>query len=346
MFIYLGGFIYTVLQVFIWKNMFFVSQLLSDTSQGEFDDREILHLQEKASRLLLRGYKNCWAILKINGFSCSNFFFSNSECSVSDGSVPVSSEGLGCSDFSSPISIDEPVKQPLIPSLFKNTTGRGRVWTRIPFVIYRQILFCVLLCFKLCVNIYSKGQLRLSSWCVLPKICHAFFGASYLSRGRHIVPVAFKEENGTSQREAPVCASLQSSCIWLAVHEVKLSLHQWTSLQGWNQTVCYIIHILCTNLQNNINLLFRNSRVPNPLNSHKEILIHTSLMPSQKPLRPRGSVPQLQALCYSPPSMFLVQSLSCRALPMFLPTCIFSVTSCHVPSSHLMPKCTRAFHKG
>ncbi|XP_063343706.1 proline and serine-rich protein 3 isoform X2 [Pelmatolapia mariae] len=75
------------------------NSLLHDMSQGEFDDREILHLQEKASRLLLRG-----------------------ECSVSDGSVPVSSEGLGCSDFSSPISIDEPVKQPLIPSLFKNTT--------------------------------------------------------------------------------------------------------------------------------------------------------------------------------------------------------------------------------
>lgn len=78
------------------------NSLLSDTSQGEFDDREILHLQEKASRLLLRG-----------------------ECSVSDGSVPVSSEGLGCSDFSSPISIDEPVKQPLIPSLFKNTTAKA-----------------------------------------------------------------------------------------------------------------------------------------------------------------------------------------------------------------------------
>lgn len=73
--------------------------ILSDTSQSEFDDTEILHLQEKASRLLLRG-----------------------ECPLSDGSVPVSSEGLGCSDFSSPVTVDEPVRQPLIPSLITSTT--------------------------------------------------------------------------------------------------------------------------------------------------------------------------------------------------------------------------------
>uniref|UniRef100_A0A3Q1GK08 Proline and serine rich 3 n=1 Tax=Acanthochromis polyacanthus TaxID=80966 RepID=A0A3Q1GK08_9TELE len=74
--------------------------ILSDTSQSEFDDTEILQLQEKASRLLLRG-----------------------ECPLGDGSVPVSSEGLGCSDFSSPVSVDEPVQQPLIPSLIASTTG-------------------------------------------------------------------------------------------------------------------------------------------------------------------------------------------------------------------------------
>ncbi|XP_067366138.1 proline and serine-rich protein 3 isoform X2 [Channa argus] len=68
----------------------------SDTTQGEFDDTEILHLQERASRLLLRG-----------------------NCTLSDGSVPVSSEGLGCSDFSSPVSVDEPVRKPVIPSLTK-----------------------------------------------------------------------------------------------------------------------------------------------------------------------------------------------------------------------------------
>uniref|UniRef100_A0A3P8T8G3 Proline and serine rich 3 n=1 Tax=Amphiprion percula TaxID=161767 RepID=A0A3P8T8G3_AMPPE len=76
--------------------------ILSDTFQSDFDDTEILHLQEKASRLLLRG-----------------------ECPLSDGSVPVSSEGLGCSDFSSPISIDEPVRQPLIPSLISSTTVKA-----------------------------------------------------------------------------------------------------------------------------------------------------------------------------------------------------------------------------
>ncbi|XP_059194507.1 proline and serine-rich protein 3 [Centropristis striata] len=72
--------------------------IVSDTSQGEFDDSEIFHLQEKANRLLLRG-----------------------ECIESDGSVPVSSEGLGCSDFSSPVSVDEPVQRTFIPSFIKST---------------------------------------------------------------------------------------------------------------------------------------------------------------------------------------------------------------------------------
>ncbi|XP_040899751.1 proline and serine-rich protein 3 isoform X2 [Toxotes jaculatrix] len=76
--------------------------ILSDTSQGEFDDTEILHLQERASRLLLRG-----------------------ECTLSDGSIPVSSAGLGSSDFSSPVSVDEPVRRPLIPSLVKSTSAKA-----------------------------------------------------------------------------------------------------------------------------------------------------------------------------------------------------------------------------
>ncbi|XP_017281919.1 proline and serine-rich protein 3 isoform X2 [Kryptolebias marmoratus] len=67
--------------------------VVSDTSQGEFDDTEILPLQERASSLLLRG----------------------------DGSIPVSSDGLGCSDFSSPVTVDEPVRQPLIPIMIKPT---------------------------------------------------------------------------------------------------------------------------------------------------------------------------------------------------------------------------------
>uniref|UniRef100_UPI003AAD0C3C proline and serine-rich protein 3 isoform X1 n=1 Tax=Centroberyx gerrardi TaxID=166262 RepID=UPI003AAD0C3C len=68
--------------------------VLSDTSHGDLDDTEILQLQERASRLLQK----------------------------SDGSIPISSEGLGCSDFSSPISVDEPVRRPLIPSLMESAT--------------------------------------------------------------------------------------------------------------------------------------------------------------------------------------------------------------------------------
>lgn len=39
-------------------SVLFVSQIMSDTSLGEFDDTEILHLQEEASRLLQRGYED------------------------------------------------------------------------------------------------------------------------------------------------------------------------------------------------------------------------------------------------------------------------------------------------
>ncbi|XP_054903953.1 proline and serine-rich protein 3 [Poeciliopsis prolifica] len=69
----------------------------SDGSQGEYDYTELINLQERASRLLLRG-----------------------ECSPGDGSIAVSPDGLGCSNFSPPISVDEPVRHPLIPSLMKS----------------------------------------------------------------------------------------------------------------------------------------------------------------------------------------------------------------------------------
>lgn len=76
--------------------------VLSETSQGEFDDFEILHLQERANRLLLRD-----------------------ECTLNDGSIHVSSEGLGCSDFSSPASVDEPLQTPLIPIITKSSTVKA-----------------------------------------------------------------------------------------------------------------------------------------------------------------------------------------------------------------------------
>ncbi|XP_014011907.1 proline and serine-rich protein 3 isoform X4 [Salmo salar] len=65
---------------------------LSDSSHGDLGDSEILHLQEKASRLLHR-----------------------------------SSEGLGCSNFSSPVSIDEPVRRPIVTSLIDSTTVVGNL---------------------------------------------------------------------------------------------------------------------------------------------------------------------------------------------------------------------------
>ncbi|XP_051535095.1 proline and serine-rich protein 3 isoform X2 [Myxocyprinus asiaticus] len=71
---------------------------LSELSHCDTEEPEILQLQERASHLLQR-----------------------SEHSLSSGSVPVSSEGLGCSDFSSPVSTDEPVCRPVIPTLMGST---------------------------------------------------------------------------------------------------------------------------------------------------------------------------------------------------------------------------------
>ncbi|TSN03402.1 Proline and serine-rich protein 3 [Bagarius yarrelli] len=68
---------------------------LSDSSHCEQAEPEILQLQERAKRLLQR-----------------------SEHSLSGSSgVPVSSEGLGCSDFSDSIGVDEAIRRPTIPSL-------------------------------------------------------------------------------------------------------------------------------------------------------------------------------------------------------------------------------------
>ncbi|XP_071239127.1 proline and serine-rich protein 3 isoform X2 [Salvelinus alpinus] len=77
---------------------------LSDSSHDDLGDSEIQHLQEKASRLLHR-----------------------SEHSLSSGSIPISSEGLGCSNFSSPVSIDEPVRRPIVTSLIDSTTVVGNL---------------------------------------------------------------------------------------------------------------------------------------------------------------------------------------------------------------------------
>ncbi|XP_016325859.1 proline and serine-rich protein 3-like isoform X2 [Sinocyclocheilus anshuiensis] len=71
---------------------------LSESSHCDQEEPEILQLQERASRLLQR-----------------------SEHSLSSGSVPISSEGLGCSDFSSPVSTDEPVRRPLVSTLMGST---------------------------------------------------------------------------------------------------------------------------------------------------------------------------------------------------------------------------------
>ncbi|XP_019741921.1 proline and serine-rich protein 3 isoform X4 [Hippocampus comes] len=70
----------------------------SDTSQSELEDTEILHLQERASRLLQRG-----------------------DSILSSGSILVSSEGVGCSDRSSPVDMNETMQRPVINTSIKST---------------------------------------------------------------------------------------------------------------------------------------------------------------------------------------------------------------------------------
>ncbi|XP_077063971.1 proline and serine-rich protein 3 isoform X12 [Siphateles boraxobius] len=79
------------------RHMLDISMLsLSESSHCDQEEPAILQLQERADRLLQRS-----------------------------GSVPISSEGLGCSDFSSPVSTDEPVRRPVMSTLMGsiNTVG-------------------------------------------------------------------------------------------------------------------------------------------------------------------------------------------------------------------------------
>ncbi|XP_016414539.1 proline and serine-rich protein 3-like [Sinocyclocheilus rhinocerous] len=80
------------------RHMLDLSMTLSESSHCDQEEPEILQLQERASRLLQR-----------------------SDHSLSSGSVRISSEGLGCSDFSSPVSTDEPVRRPLVSTLMGST---------------------------------------------------------------------------------------------------------------------------------------------------------------------------------------------------------------------------------
>nr|XP_057941559.1 proline and serine-rich protein 3 isoform X2 [Doryrhamphus excisus] len=74
--------------------------VLSDTSQSEFEDTELLHLQEKASMLLQRG-----------------------DSILRNGLIPVTSDGLGRSPLSAPVSIAEPVYRPLINTTLTSMTA-------------------------------------------------------------------------------------------------------------------------------------------------------------------------------------------------------------------------------
>ncbi|KAF6739715.1 Proline and serine-rich protein 3 [Oryzias melastigma] len=79
--------------------------LFSDTSQGDLEDSDVLQLQDRAGRLILEN-----------------------EDDLNTGSVHVSSDGLGFSGFSSPASVDEPVRQPFIHNLMN--PGEAKISTR------------------------------------------------------------------------------------------------------------------------------------------------------------------------------------------------------------------------
>lgn len=98
-------------------------------SEGEFDDTEILNLQERANRLLLQEYDKLTVMMMMNfqiflPLTVSFFSPSDSECTLSDRSIHVSSEGVGCSDFTSPVSVDEPLRRPLTFGAVNSTSGK------------------------------------------------------------------------------------------------------------------------------------------------------------------------------------------------------------------------------
>ncbi len=71
-----------------------------------------------------------------------------------------------------------------------------------------------------------------------------------------------------------------------------------------------------------------------------------SVLLKQKPKKPIHHVPQCQVHHPSLPWLSLaLQSLNPRLLPMYLPTCIFSVMSCPVPSSRLILAGNKIFPK-
>lgn len=145
----------------------------------------------------------------------------NSACTLNDGPIPVSSEGLGCSDISSPVSVEEPVRQPLIPSLVNSTTGKSvgcfRIQTLLACMLSSLLMHSfkctvvLMLLFNMLLNMYSKGQPGLGSRCVLPEICPPFFGPSHTSGRGHPIPMAFKEKNGAGQRLASASEPLWCS---------------------------------------------------------------------------------------------------------------------------------------
>lgn len=133
-------------------------QMLSET---EFYDTEISNLQERADRLLLQEYDELTVIMMIHIddiylFDLFLFFFLplDSECTLSDRSIHVSSEGVGCSDFSSPVSVDEPLRGPLTFDALKSTSGKVKADCRIPQFI---VVFPVTLPF-LSLPFKAKGN--------------------------------------------------------------------------------------------------------------------------------------------------------------------------------------------
>ncbi|XP_030638865.1 proline and serine-rich protein 3 [Chanos chanos] len=71
-----------------------------DPSHDELTEPEVLKIMERTSQLLHR-----------------------SEQSLGSDSFIISSEGMGCSNLSSPISVDEPVRRPAVPSLLLSVSG-------------------------------------------------------------------------------------------------------------------------------------------------------------------------------------------------------------------------------
>lgn len=168
-------------------------------SDGEADDTEILDLQERANRLLLREYDVILAGF-ISFFLIDTFFsdFPLENVQLMDQYVQARKAWDAQISLLQPATMSSSKDLSFLELRYLKTNVCINI-DMSAFSVYVCTDLLLLLC---CVFIHlcRESQVRLRASCVLPEIFYpSFFGKSTAARGRHLVPVAFTEKDGTGQ---------------------------------------------------------------------------------------------------------------------------------------------------